>query len=69
MTVSCEIEEIDLEGDSGGDVPGVQATCTRCQHRTESFGTDDRSIRRCLALMRDECPNKERNFYEASGSE
>jgi hypothetical protein len=62
MEVPATIEEVQLEGDYGM-VDGVEATCTRCGHTTESFGTSDASIRRCLVLLREECPKEERNFY------
>lgn len=61
--VECEVEEITLENAEGYDLPGVRCTCSRCGHETESFGTSDASIRRCLALMREECPEGESNFY------
>ncbi len=64
MRVLCEVDTVDLEGDHG-DVEGVQVTCSRCDHCTESFGTSDASIRRCLALLREECPNEENNYYYA----
>jgi hypothetical protein len=60
--VEVEFEETELEGDYGL-VNGVVATCTQCQHETESFGTSGRSRRRCLALMREECPEGESNLY------
>ena len=63
MKVRCKIEEVELENDEGHPVEGVRVTCSRCDHETESFGTSDRSIKRCLALMREECPNHEENFY------
>ena len=62
MRVECEVVEVELD-DDGRDVEGVKAVCSRCFHETESFGTGDASRRRCLALMRDECPNAEHNFY------
>ena len=34
-----------------------------CQHTTESFGTGEKSVKRCLVLMRQECPEGEENFY------
>lgn len=61
--VACEIEEVDLENDEGYDVPGVQATCSRCGHVTESYGTGEASRNRCLVLMREECPLGQRNWY------
>lgn len=63
MQVKCEIEEVDLENEHGTVVEGLRATCDRCLHETESFGTGPASQKRCLALMREECPKGERNFY------
>ena len=62
MRVRCSVDEVELEGDYGL-VDGVSVSCTRCGHETESFGTRDVSVRRCLALMREECPNRESNYY------
>jgi hypothetical protein len=62
MRVRCSIDEIEMDGDFG-PVAGVFASCSRCAYETESFGTDEASVRRCLALMREECPNGECNFY------
>jgi hypothetical protein len=64
VNVRCTVNEIELEGDYGM-VDSVEVVCSRCGHFTESFGTGQASIRRCLALLREECPKKERNFYEA----
>ena len=67
--VSCQIEEIELEGDyetsDGGyvSVPSVCATCSKCGHTVESYGTEEASVKRCLALMNEECPEGENNFY------
>ena len=61
----CSVEETDLENDEGYSIEGVVVTCERCDHETESFGTSIRSIKRCLVLMREECPNDEGNFYVA----
>ena len=63
MKVEVEIAEIELENDNGIPIDSVEATCTRCDHTTESYGTGDASRRRCLALMREECPEGESNFY------
>ena len=67
MKVSCEIEETELEGDHGM-VPSIRASCSLCGHETESFGSSARSIERCLALMRDECPAGKSNFYVADAA-
>jgi len=63
VKVEVEIVEIELENDNGIPIDSVEATCTRCDHQTESYGTGDASRRRCLALMREECPEGESNFY------
>lgn len=68
MRVPCEVEEVELEGDYG-TVDGVMATCSRCGHTTESFGTSERSVKRCLVLMREECESEESNFYVADDEE
>jgi hypothetical protein len=64
--VECEINIVMLEDESGRPVKGVRARCTSCGHETESFGDHHRSIQRCLALMREECPMGEKNWYKAS---
>ena len=64
MNVPCEVSVVELENEDGRMVDGVEVVCSRCGHCTESFGTGEASIRRCLALMRQECPKEERNFYE-----
>jgi hypothetical protein len=66
MKVLCEIEEIELEGDYS-PIMGVCARCTHCNHETESYGTSAASVRRCLALMREECPREQNNYYVADG--
>lgn len=67
MLVRCSVDEIELEGDYG-PVDSVQATCRRCRHTTESYGTSSASVKRCLALLREECPRGEKNFYVALGN-
>ena len=62
MRVECSVWEDELEGDYSL-VEGFRAECSRCSHETESFGTSERSVRRCLVLMREECPLGEENFY------
>lgn len=62
MRVPCEVVELLPVG--GGDRPnGVEVTCLRCYHCTRSHGTSESSVRRALALLRDECPHHEFNFY------
>jgi hypothetical protein len=66
MRITCEVEEIELENDAGHLIPGVRAVCSRCQHETESYGTSEASVRRCLVLMREECEEDEENYYVGS---
>ena len=61
--VECGVEETELENENGDYVPGVLVTCSECGYMTESFGTSDASVNRCLALLREECPEGKRNFY------
>ena len=63
MKVNCEVEECELENESGRMIESVRVTCSRCDHQTESFGTSERSIMRCLLLLKEECPNNEDNYY------
>lgn len=61
-TVWCSVEEIELDG-TRGMIASVVATCPRCGHETESYGTDEPSRKRCLVLLREECPRGENNWY------
>ena len=60
--VLVEMDEGEERGDRG-TVPVTYAECARCGHVTESYGASERSTRRCLALLRDECPRRESNWY------
>jgi hypothetical protein len=61
MKVECDVWE-DTDEDTGQ--PCVIAECGRCGHTTQSFGTEEKSVKRCLALLREECPEGETgNFY------
>ena len=67
--ITCTVEEAELEDENGFDVPGVIVTCGRCGHSEESFGTSERSVRRCLVLLRENCPEGEQFFYEPEAGE
>lgn len=71
MRVECRVEECDVENEDGRDVPGVCVTCSRCNAEALAFGTAEKSIRRALASLREDCPNDEDNFYvgEEEGGE
>lgn len=63
MTISCLVEELDIESDNGRMVPGVIVTCSECDYAVQSFGTSERSVNRCLALLRESCPLGDENYY------
>jgi hypothetical protein len=64
MNVQCSVTEINLENDNGLEIESVEVTCSRCKHAEQSFGTSERSVRRCAFLLRENCPKGEKNFYE-----
>jgi hypothetical protein len=66
MEVTCEVEETMLEGQHGRTYPGIVVTCEQCGFEVESLGTGAGSIRRCLELMKRQCPLKESNEYVTS---
>ena len=53
MRVACDIETVS-PNDEGYDIDSIEATCRQCGHVTESFGTDDPSIRRCQVLIEED---------------
>jgi hypothetical protein len=59
----ARVDEIELDNEDGYPVDSVAATCSRCDHQTESYGTGDASRRRCLLMLRQTCPRRECNFY------
>ena len=61
--VECDVENTVTDGR-----PSVTVTCTACEHSTTSFGRGEGSIKRCLALLREECPEGEKNFYVEEGT-
>ena len=64
MIVHCTIEDDYVEHeDSGRSVPGTVAICLKCGHTTKAYGTTEGSRKRCLYLMRQECPQGESNYY------
>lgn len=60
--VKCHIHEIELDGDYDS-VASTEVECSKCGHTTNSYGTEQNSIKRCLWLLSDECPRNERNYY------
>ncbi len=52
-----------VENEKGNMVQGCQATCGQCGHKEQSFGDGIKSQKRCLALLRRNCPEGESNYY------
>jgi hypothetical protein len=65
--VKCEIIEDSETNDYGTESPCIRAICSKCGHETMSFGDSEASVARCLALMREECPRSENNYYIEDG--
>ena len=61
--VTCEILYTQEENDDGYSQDCVYATCSKCGHETMSWGDSESSVKRCMVLMREECPAEEENFY------
>ena len=61
--VTLDIETTDLDGDYS-TVEGIRATCTKCGHVVEVFGTSDASARRAAVTMKEECPLNLSNYYD-----
>ena len=62
--IDAEIDFKQVPGQHGGEIDGVCATCSKCGHTTESAGTSEASVTRCLVLLREGCLEGERNFYK-----
>jgi hypothetical protein len=61
--VECEIVFGTAVNDDGRVVECIKAICSRCGHATMSWGDGLPSKKRCLAMMHEECPEAENNFY------
>jgi len=63
LKIECRLELVELENDNGREVDGIVVTCSRCGQKTQSYGQGPNSVKRCLALMREKCPDKLDAFY------
>ena len=61
--VEVEFTEVTIENEDGRMQDGMCAECERCNHKVEVYGRSDKSKRRALATLREECPQNEENFY------
>lgn len=69
MKVDCVVKRTDLENERGTTTPGVIVECTKCGETVEIFGQEEGSIRRGLAMLRENCPMGEKNWYEVGSEE
>jgi hypothetical protein len=51
---------VEIKSDGNG---GLIASCTECNHEVTCKGESERSVNRCMALMREQCPEGKENFY------
>ena len=65
VTTSVSYEEV--EGDYR-PVDGVRVTCDKCGHVEESGGEHAGSLKRCAALLNENCPRNEDNYYLVDGA-
>lgn len=61
--VECEVEFTQAENDRGQMQDCTKVTCGNCGHITQSWGTKQGSVTRCLMLLKEECPEGANNFY------
>src|SRR5262249_11763612 len=62
-TVACEVDYREAENEEGYEQDQVAVTCSECGHCEVSWGHGEKSVRRCLALMGENCPEDAGNFY------
>ena len=61
--VEVEVRATQVLTDRGNLIPGVAVCCTRCGHEVKVAGETSRSVRRGCAMLREECPEGEENYY------
>ena len=61
--ILCEINNKTKLNEKGFESECVTATCSKFSHVTMSWGVGGSSVMRCLALLKEECPKNEKNFY------
>jgi len=61
--VKCIIDYSTTENNNGYETDCMFVECKKCAYETMSYGHSEESIKRCLALMNEECPENESNFY------
>jgi hypothetical protein len=65
--IPVEVEETTLEGDQGGEIPGLILTCTDCGESVEVYGTSAASAKRGAVMLKEQCGSS--NWYVVEGYE
>ena len=53
--ITVEVSEEEMETETGLSVTGVCVECPVCEEQEKSYGTHSRSVRRCIALLKEKC--------------
>ena len=61
--IECDVHFFDKDNEKGSTTPAVQITCGLCGHSVEVFGQGEGSVKRGLAMLREECPKGKKNWY------
>jgi hypothetical protein len=63
INVKVTVNEITLDDDNGNEICGISVSCSRCGYQVEVFGTSERSVTRGCVMLREQCPQNQKNFY------
>lgn len=61
--IKCEVSSGTEENENGYEVDCIRVRCSKCGHEEMSYGDGDNSVKRCFALLNENCPEGENNFY------
>ena len=64
MRIAVSVEEIEMDNEYRGTIPGVRVGCEECGEHVEVFGTGMASIRRGCAMLREQCDGQNFYFYD-----
>jgi hypothetical protein len=67
--VACTVTTSNLRNERGFFQSGFEVVCHKCGQITSAFGTSEKSVKRCLAQLRETCLLGEVNFYYADEGE
>ncbi len=63
MRKECKVETFKQPNERGILIDSVRVQCPDCQTWTTAFGTAEKSLKRCLWLMTEECWCVGRHFF------